>query len=168
MAPSIFGHTTHTHALKDLRGPLDMKVKELATAAGVNPDTVRFYTREGLLKPTRIPDNNYQHYDAEDLRRLRFARKARQLGFSLPEVRQILEQADDHHSPCPMVRDVFTQRLAEVEREIAELQLLRKRMVSALSAWQEMPDGTPDGHTICRLIEHWDDPSAGSCCGSSE
>jgi hypothetical protein len=67
-----------------------------------------------------------------------------------------------------MVRDVFTQRLAEVEREIAELQLLRKRMVSALSAWQEMPDGTPDGHTICRLIEHWDDPSAGSCCGSSE
>lgn len=145
-----------------------MKVKEIATAAGVSPDTVRFYTREGLLRPVRNPDNNYQLYDAEDLRRLRFARKARQLGFSLPEIRQILEQADDHHSPCPMVRDVFTQRLAEVEREIGELQLLRKRMVSALSAWQEMPDGTPDGHTICRLIEHWDDPSAGSCCGSSE
>ncbi len=145
-----------------------MKVKEIANAAGVNPDTVRFYTREGLLRPVRNPDNNYQLYDAEDLRRLRFARKARQLGFSLPEIRQILEQADDHHSPCPMVRDVFTQRLAEVEREIAELQLLRKRMVSALSAWQEMPDGTPDGHTICRLIEHWDDPSAGSCCGSNE
>ena len=145
-----------------------MKVKEIATAAGVNPDTVRFYTREGLLRPVRNPDNNYQLYDAEDLRRLRFARKARQLGFSLQEIRQILEQADDHHSPCPMVRDGFTQRLAEVEREIAELQLLRKRMVSALSAWQEMPDGTPDGHTICRLSEHWDDPSAGSCCGSSE
>ncbi len=145
-----------------------MKVKEIATAAVVNPDTVRFYTREGLLRPVRNPDNNYQLYDAEDLRRLRFARKARQLGFSLQEIRQILEQADDHHSPCPMVRDVFTQRLAEVEREIGELQLLRKRMVSALSAWQEMPDGTPDGHTICRLIEHWDDPSAGSCCGSSE
>ena len=60
-----------------------MKVKEIATAAGVNPDTVRFYTREGLLQPTRNPDNNYQQYDAEDLRRLRFARKARQLGFSL-------------------------------------------------------------------------------------
>ena len=85
-----------------------MKVKEIATAAGVNPDTVRFYTREGLLRPVRNPDNNYQLYDAEDLRRLRFARKARQLGFSLPEIRQILEQADDHHSPCPMVRDVFT------------------------------------------------------------
>lgn len=133
-----------------------MKVKEIAVGAGVNPDTVRFYTREGLLKPARNPDNNYQHYDADDLRRLRFARKARQLGFSLPEIRQILEQADDHHSPCPMVRDVFQQRLAEVEREIAELQQLRQRMTTALSAWQNMPDGTPDGHTICQLIEHWD------------
>ncbi|HLV77918.1 MAG TPA: MerR family transcriptional regulator [Marinobacter sp.] len=136
-----------------------MKVKELATAAGVTPDTVRFYTREGLLQPTRNPDNNYQHYDAEDLRRLRFTRKARQLGFSLPEIRQILSQADDQRSPCPMVRDVFTQRLAEVEQEIAELQQLRARMVSALSAWEAMPDATPDGRTICRLIERWDDPS---------
>ncbi len=135
-----------------------MKVKDIAEAAGVNPDTVRFYTRENLLKPTRNPDNNYQQFDAEDLRRLRFARKARQLGFSLPEIRQILEQADDHHSPCPMVRDVFQQRLAEVEREIRELQELRQRMTSAMAAWQNMPDGSPDGHTICRLIEHWEDP----------
>jgi MerR family Zn(II)-responsive transcriptional regulator of zntA len=141
-----------------------MKVKELATAASVTPDTVRFYTREGLLKPGRNPENNYQQFDAEDLRRLRFARKARQLGFSLQEIRQILDQADDHHSPCPMVRDVFEQRLTEVERQITELQQLRQRMKSALSAWQAMPDGTPDGHTICRLIEHWDDPSPSGHC----
>ncbi|MBW0147940.1 MerR family transcriptional regulator [Marinobacter arenosus] len=136
-----------------------MKVKQLAEAAAVNPDTVRFYTREGLLNPSRNPENNYQQYDTDDLRRLRFARKARQLGFSLPEIRSILDQADDHHSPCPMVREVFEQRLAEVEREIAELQQLRERMKGALSAWRDMPDGTPDGHTICRLIEHWDEAS---------
>ena len=134
-----------------------MKVSDLAKAAEVNPDTVRFYTREGLLNPTRNPDNNYQQYDAEDLRRLRFARKARQLGFSLPEIRSILGQADEHHSPCPMVREVFEERLAQVEKEIEQLQQLRERMKSALDAWQAMPDGTPDGHTICRLIEHWDD-----------
>ncbi|AHI29781.1 MerR family transcriptional regulator [Marinobacter similis] len=139
-----------------------MKVKDIANAADVNPDTVRFYTREGLLNPSRNPDNNYQQFDADDLRRLRFARKARQLGFSLPEIRAILDQAEDHHSPCPMVREVFEQRLAEVEREISELQALRQRMTSALSAWQDMPDGTPDGHTICRLIEHWDDTPAAS------
>ena len=136
-----------------------MKVIDIATAAGVNPDTVRFYTREGLLNPGRNPDNNYQQFDSEDLRRLRFARKARQLGFSLPEIKSILHQADDHHSPCPLVREVFEQRLLEVEREIRELNQLRDRMTSALSAWRAMPDGTPDGHTICRLIEHWDEPA---------
>ena len=47
-------------------------------------------------------------------------------------------------------------RLAQVEKEIEQLQQLRERMQSALTAWQAMPDGTPDGHTICRLIEHWD------------
>jgi len=139
-----------------------MKVNELAKAAGTSPDTVRFYTREGLLAPSRDPANNYHHFSAQDLRRLRFARKARQLGFSLPEVKDILAQADDHHSPCPMVREVFEQRLLSVERQLAELGQLRDRMRAALTAWQAMPDGTPNGHTICQLIEHWDDPDTGS------
>ncbi|MBZ2169412.1 MerR family transcriptional regulator [Marinobacter sp. F4216] len=143
-----------------------MKVKDIAQAAEVSPDTVRFYTREGLLTPQRDPDNNYQLFNADDLRRLRFARKARQLGFSLPEIRTIMAQADDHHSPCPMVRDVFEERLTEVERQIEELQQLRGRMRSALSAWKDMPDGTPDGHTICQLIEHWDDAPDSRECAS--
>jgi MerR family Zn(II)-responsive transcriptional regulator of zntA len=140
-----------------------MKVRDMAVAAEVNADTVRFYTREGLLRPTRNPDNNYQISDTDDLQRLKFARKARQLGFSLPEIRTILDQADDHHSPCPLVRRVFEDRLTEVEAKLTELTQLRNRMKAALSAWQAMPDGTPDGHTICQLIEHWDEqPSATS------
>ncbi|OEY65873.1 MerR family transcriptional regulator [Marinobacter sp. X15-166B] len=134
-----------------------MKVSELAALTGVSPDTVRHYTREKLLNPQRNPANNYHHYSPDDLRRLRFVRKARQLGFSLPEIRGILQQADHAHSPCPMVREVFERRLAEVEQQICELTQLRQRMKSALAIWQEMPDGVPDGHTICQLIEHWDD-----------
>ncbi len=136
-----------------------MRVGELARTARVNPDTVRFYTREGLLRPDRNPSNNYQEYSSDDLQKLRFARKARQLGFSLPEIKSILSHADDHHSPCPMVREVFEHRLNEVEAQLQELHNLRDRMKNALEAWQSMPDGTPDGHTICRLIEHWDDPA---------
>ena len=133
-----------------------MKVSELANAAGVNADTVRFYTREGLLHPTRDPANGYQVYDANDLQRLRFARKARQLGFGLKDIKAILGAADDHHSPCPMVRRLFEEKLAEVDAHLAELQALRTRMQSAMEQWTRMPDGTPDGHTVCRLIEHWD------------
>lgn len=134
-----------------------MKVTQLARAAGVNADTVRFYTREGLLKPARDPDNGYQEYGSDDLARLRFARKARQLGFTLREVADILHQADQNESPCPLVRDLFVQRLQEVEQQLRDLQNLRDRMQRALVSWETMPDGTPDGHTLCRLIEHWDD-----------
>ncbi|MFE8070234.1 MerR family DNA-binding protein [Marinobacteraceae bacterium S3BR75-40.1] len=142
-----------------------MKVSEIARGAGVNPETVRYYSREGLLNPRRNPNNGYQIYDEEDLRRLRFARKARQLGFGLSEIRNILNEADEHHSPCPMVRELFEQRLADVESQIAELAALRDRMRDAMEAWREMPDGSPDGHTICRLIEHWDDNPKEQCHG---
>lgn len=134
-----------------------MKVSELARSAGVSADTVRFYTRAGLLHPTRDPGNGYQLYTAADLQRLRFARKARQLGFSLADVTAILRDADRQRSPCPQVRDLFAGKLAEVEQQLAELTLLRDRMLAAMQQWRNMPDGTPDGRTICRLIEHWDD-----------
>lgn len=137
-----------------------MKVSDLAGAAGVSADTVRFYTRAGLLHPQRDPHNGYQRYAAADLQRLRFARKARQLGFSLKEVTAILGDADEHRSPCPHVRDLFAQKLAAVEQQLAELTELRDRMRAATRQWRKMPDGAPDGHTICRLIEHWDDAAA--------
>ena len=140
-----------------------MRVAEIARAAAVNPDTVRYYTRQQLLHPRRNPDNGYHEYDAGDLRRLRFARKARQLGFSLQEIAEILAEADEHASPCPLVRQIFERRLTEVESQLAELQALRDRMREAMTAWTGMPDGAPDGHTICRLIEHWDD-NGSDCC----
>ena len=133
-----------------------MQVSQLAKKAGVSPDTVRFYTKEGLLRPQKNPENGYQQYDNSDFQRLAFTRKARQLGFSLKEVHEILSQADEHNSPCPMVRGLFEKHLLQVEKQIDELQSLRQRMLDAMDVWQQMPDGVPDGHTICQLIENWD------------
>ncbi|SHK22015.1 MerR family transcriptional regulator [Halomonas caseinilytica] len=130
-----------------------MKVSELARRAGVTAETVRHYTREGLLAPERDPDNGYQRYDGTDLERLRFIQRARTLGFSVAEIRQILEHADHGDSPCPLVRDLMAERLPEIRARIRELEALASRMEQALDAWADMPDGTPDGHSLCRLIE---------------
>lgn len=130
-----------------------MKVSDLARAAGVTGETVRHYTREGLLYPRRDPGNGYQLYDPDDLNRLRFIQRARTLGFSLREVREILEHADHGDSPCPMVRDLLAARLPDIHARIRELQALATRMERALETWRDMPDGTPDGHSLCRLIE---------------
>ncbi|CBV43736.1 MerR family transcriptional regulator [Halomonas elongata] len=130
-----------------------MKVIDLARRAGVTAETVRHYTREGLLAPERDPDNGYQRYDSTDLERLRFIQRARTLGFSVAEIRQILEHADHGDSPCPLVRDLMAERLPEIRARIRELEALASRMEQALEAWSDMPDGTPDGHSLCRLIE---------------
>lgn len=133
-----------------------MRVSEIARAADVSADTVRFYTRAGLLHPRRELGNNYQQYTNADLQRLRFIRRARELGFSLPDITEILRRADAQESPCPLVRDLFQQKLADVDRRLAELTELRQRMQSALTQWEGLPDGNPDGASICRLIEQWD------------
>ncbi|MDT8895114.1 MerR family transcriptional regulator [Halomonas sp. I1] len=137
-----------------------MKVSELARRTGVTAETVRHYTREGLLAPERDPDNGYQRYDDTDLERLRFIQRARTLGFSVAEIRQILEHADHGDSPCPLVRDLMAERLPEIRARIRELEALASRMEQALSAWSDMPDGTPDGHSLCRLIESFPEPLA--------
>lgn len=130
-----------------------MKVGELARTAGVTAETVRHYTREGLLHPRRDPENGYQLYDGHALNRLRFIQRARTLGFSVREIGEILGHADHGDSPCPMVRDLLASRLPEIQARIAQLQALAERMEQALATWRHMPDGTPDGHSLCRLIE---------------
>lgn len=130
-----------------------LKVGELAKRGDVTAETVRHYTREGLLTPTRHPDNGYQLYSGADAERLQFIQRARKLGFSVAEIREILTHADHGDSPCPLVRDLLANRLPQIRHRIAELEALAQRMEQALESWQEMPDGTPDGHSLCRLIE---------------
>lgn len=99
-----------------------MKVAELARAGGVTAETVRHYTRQGLITARRDPVNNYQRFDEQALVRLKFISQARQLGFSLADIKQILEQADQHDSPCPLVRDLLRQHLPRVRDRIRELE----------------------------------------------
>ncbi|RKR04505.1 DNA-binding transcriptional MerR regulator [Kushneria sinocarnis] len=145
-----------------------MKVSQLAHQAGVTAETVRHYTRLGLLTPQRNPNNGYQLYDEEALRRLRFIQRARTLGFSLGEIGEIFEHTDHGDSPCPLVRDLLAERLPQVRQQISELQALANRMEQALETWSHMPDGAPDGHTLCRLIEHWEQPAAAETTSPSD
>lgn len=130
-----------------------MKVSELARAADVTPETVRHYVREGLLDAQRDPDNGYRVFHAQDLDRLRFLRAARDLGFSIPEIRVILDDAAQGDSPCPHVRQFARDRLAELDAQLAELTARRARLAALVSMWRTLPDGVPSGAQLCPLIE---------------
>jgi len=80
-----------------------MKIGELAKATATKVETVRFYEKAGLLSPPARTDSNYRSYDAAHLQRLSFIRRARDLGFSLEAVRDLLTLADDRDKPCQAV-----------------------------------------------------------------
>ena len=130
-----------------------MTVSELARRAGVTADTVRHYTRSGLLVPIRDESNGYNCYGSGDLSRLLFIRKARLLGFSVGDVRDILKESNHGHSPCPLVRKLMEQHLREARRRLQDLEKLQARMEHAAILWANMPDGMPDGKAVCHLIE---------------
>ncbi len=129
------------------------QVKDLAHAAQVTADAVRFYTRKGLLKPARNTANNYQLYSEADLIRLRFIRKAKLLGYTLSEIRQIITASEQKQTPCPLVREIIKQRIKNNRRKLDEAMALQKKMEAALKQWEHMDDAVPIGNSICHLIE---------------
>lgn len=115
--------------------------------------TVRYYTRIGLLKPSRDLSNGYKLYKQSDKDRIKFINSAKNLGFTLSEIEAILNHAADHNSPCPMVREVVEKRIEENKKKIREMQKLQKRLEKAAQEWKSMKNSEPDGHSVCRLIE---------------
>jgi MerR family Zn(II)-responsive transcriptional regulator of zntA len=134
-----------------------MTASVLAKRADVPLFTVRYYTRIGLLKPSRDLRNGYKVYKTSDRDRLKFIAAAKELGFTLAEIEEILGHAAHGDSPCPMVRDVVEKRIEENREKIREMKRLQKRLESAAEMWKKMKNSEPDGHSVCQLIESFSD-----------
>ncbi len=130
-----------------------LTVSELAIAAGMTADAVRYYTHIGLLHPTRDPVNGYRLFSDVDSHRLRFIARAKQIGFTLSEIQQVFADAEQSNSPCPRVREILQRRIIENRQRIEALTALQLRMEQTQQEWLDISDGIPDGKSICRLIE---------------
>ena len=130
-----------------------MTVAVLAKQSGTTPHAVRYYTRMGLLSPTRNPDNGYRQYKPSEVSWLRFIRQAKALGYTLHEIQEIMHDRDEGNSPCPRVRELLQRRIVDNRRHLQELLELQDRMETALVQWSEMPDSKSSGHSVCHLIE---------------
>ena len=105
-----------------------MKIGELASATATKVETVRYYEKIGLLPPPARTSANYRAYGHEHLARLSFIRRARDLGFSLDAVRDLLALADERGKPCAAVDAIASGHLAEVELKIADLSAMREEL----------------------------------------
>lgn len=107
-----------------------MRIGELAKLTGCQSETVRFYEQKGLLPPPVRSQANYRVYDASHAERLHFIRRCRALGMSLAEIATLLGYQDAPERSCSGVNVLIDHQLAEIDRQIVELQQLR----TALSA----------------------------------
>lgn len=107
---------------------MPMKIGELARAAGAKAETVRYYETIGLMGPASRSSGNYRLYGEEHLNRLSFIRRARALGFSIDEVRQLLALAEDRQMSCEAIDDLARAQRDAIDRKIADLTALRREL----------------------------------------
>jgi len=129
-----------------------MLIGELARRAGVKPQTVRYYETLRLLSPVLRSASGYRTYGAQTLEELRFIRKAQSLGFSLDDVRQILDVARAGRPPCARVLAIAERHLADLDQRITQLSELRNDLARAVNQWRD--GGVPSrcASTLCELI----------------
>ena len=124
-----------------------MKIGELATATATNVETVRYYEKIGLLAAPARSSANYRSYGGEHLARLSFIRRARDLGFGLEAIRELLALSDDATKSCDAVDNIASSHLAEVNRKITDLSALRSELTRVIGSCRHGTIGE------CKIIE---------------
>ena len=106
----------------------------LSERSGVNIETIRYYERVGLLPKPQRSAAGYRLYRTTDSDRLCFIRRARDLGFSLDEVRRLLDLADQKSRSCRRVHDIAVEHLAEVRAKIDDLRRMERVLATLVKA----------------------------------
>ena len=127
-----------------------MTIAGLARTASVNVETIRFYQQKGLLRLPTKPVRGYRYYDTGDVSRLRFIKAAKQIGFTLEEIAQLLKLDDGAH--CAEAREIAEIKLVDVKNRIANL----KRIQATLTKHVQHCLAS-NGDVSCPLIESLQD-----------
>jgi DNA-binding transcriptional MerR regulator len=112
-----------------------LRIGEVATRAGVNPRTVRYYETVGLLPPPVRAPNGYRRYTPETVDLLSFVRQAQGFGFTLEEIKEVMVVRRRGEAPCAHVRSLLHRKVAELDRKIEDLIALRRRIRRSLAVW---------------------------------
>lgn len=124
-----------------------MKIGELSRATGTNIETIRYYERIGLLTAPARTEANYRSYGDAHRARLRFVRHSRELGFTIDEIRSLLDLSDHPERDCADADRIASAHLEQVEAKIAQLSALRDELTRIVGRCRGGLAGD------CRVIE---------------
>ncbi|HFK5777894.1 TPA: Zn(2+)-responsive transcriptional regulator [Enterobacter ludwigii] len=135
------------------------RIGELARLANVTPDTIRYYEKQQMIDYEVRTEGGFRLYTDHDLQRLRFIRYARQLGFTLDSIRELLSiRIDPEHHTCQESKSIVQARLDEVEARIQELQTMQR----SLQRLNDACCGTAHSSIYCSILEALEQGASGT------
>lgn len=129
----------------------DLTIGALSERSGVNIETIRYYEKIGIMPSPARSASGYRLYGSDDVRRLHFVRRGRELGFGLDELRGLLRLVDGHTYTCEEVHALTVEHLTDIRQKIADLRRL-ERVMSDMAA-QCTRDQVPECPIIDALFE---------------
>ena len=129
-----------------------MLIGELADAADLPSQTIRFYERKGLLPPPERGANGYRTYDESMLTRLHFVQTAQAAGLTLAEIRSIIDLRDDGNVPCAHVATLLHRKLADVRARIKNLAALEAGLEGVIERSDRLDPANCTDAEICHIL----------------
>ncbi|MEK6815418.1 MAG: MerR family transcriptional regulator [Nitrospirota bacterium] len=130
-----------------------LTIRRLAKEGGVSAKTLRHWEELGLIRPSRRTQANYRLYTQADVDRVLFILKAKSLGFTLAEIRQVFDLARTRTAPCDAVMRWAAEKTKALEEQIDMLRDLKRRLERYRKRWaSESPAGRIGANEICRCI----------------
>jgi len=131
-----------------------MLAGDVAKALGVGVQTLHYYEREGLIPPPPRSESGYRLYTPALVERVGFIRKAQALGLPLGEIRDVLALAEQGTSPCGRVQRALADKLAEVDRHLAELESFRRDLAALVTRAGDLAARAPHRDArVCAIVE---------------
>jgi DNA-binding transcriptional MerR regulator len=103
-------------------------IGQLAKKTGLSIDTIRFYEKQGLLSPEARSKSATRHYDQDSLARAKFVVRAKKLGFTLKETRELLDLKVESKKTCTQVHKQASKKMGEIDKKLAELKRIREAL----------------------------------------
>ncbi len=126
-------------------------IGSIASESGIPIKTIRYYDELGLLKTNGRTEGGYRLFDSDVFVRLKFIKRAQNLGLSLSEIKEFLQVHDRGNLPCDQIKVKLEEKLTALEEQIQQLQILKQELKGLLSGWSKIPEQPEE--TICPIIE---------------
>jgi DNA-binding transcriptional MerR regulator len=131
-----------------------IQIGRVSKQTGLSVDAIRFYEKQHLLERRPRTEGGFRLFTSQDIRRIQFIRRAQRLGFSLPEIRELLVLQGDEHEACSHIRDLLQAKLTVVGAKIRELETLEQQLTKNLRKCERTLRACGESHSgHCPVLE---------------